>query len=76
MKMYTITLPAEDVLQMLDVVDARAEAWERTSRYLENDYVDPDEGPIEACNSIEEAKAIEEHYRYLAASIRRQIDDR
>ena len=62
-----LELESNDVGQIMDGLQSRFEAWERTEKYLNDEPVD---GDIEECSSAAEAKAIADHYD----SIMQQID--
>ena len=54
MRTYRLVLPADDVLQILDALDSRAESWEYTRRLLNG--AENDELRIaEECSDPEEA---------------------
>jgi hypothetical protein len=72
---YQITLDDLDVGQILDGLELRAESWERTAEYLRAQEIPAGEFFIvEECSKPEEADAIANRYRSIAAKIRSQID--
>ena len=74
-KSYTIELDDLDLGQLLDGLDIRAEAWEKTAQYLRTGALpDDDFFIVEECSKPEEADDIAEHYRSIADKIRRQME--
>lgn len=62
--------------QLIDGLEARADAWRLTAVYLETGEA-PDGFVIEECSDAEEARRIAEHYqRILANIIRQQAEQR
>jgi len=73
---YTIQLDSFDLGQLIDGLEARAEAWRLTAVYLETGEA-PDGFVIEECSDAEEARRIAEHYqRILANIIQQQTEQR
>jgi len=73
---YCIELSGDDLGQLLDGLESRAEAWERTTNYLLNRKLPDDEFfVIEDCHQHEEAASIAAHYRSIIASITGQITE-
>ena len=70
-KSYRIELSELDLGQLLDGLEARAEAWEKTA-----DYHRSGESTlgfiVEECNDADEAAGIASHYRSIIAKIREQ----
>lgn len=62
---YRIELNRNDLGQLLEGLEIRAESWERTSHYLLCG---------EECHKPEEAAAIAQHYRSIIGDIRSQMD--
>lgn len=60
-KEYVIRLNGLDLGQLIDGLEARAEAWRLTAVYLETGE-SPDGFVIEECSDAEEARRIAEHY--------------
>lgn len=70
-KEYVIHLNGLDLGQLIDGLEARADAWRLTAMYLETGEA-PDGFVIEECSDAEEARRIAEHYQQILASIIRQ----
>jgi hypothetical protein len=75
-KEYVIRLNGLDLGQLIDGLEARADAWRHTAVYLETGEA-PDGFVIEECSDAEEARRIAEHYqRIIAIIIKQQIEQR
>jgi hypothetical protein len=75
-KEFVIRLSGLDLGQVIDGLEARAEAWRFTAEYLETGEA-PDGFVIEECEDAEEARRIAEHYqRILASIIQQQAEQR
>lgn len=75
-KEYVIRLSGLDLGQVIDGLEARADAWRLTAVYLETGEA-PDGFVIEECGDAEEARRIAEHYqRILANIIQQQTEQR
>ncbi len=74
-KTYSIELNEIDLGQLLDGLECRAEAWEKTAEFLRTDEI-PDRKffLIEECSEPEEANAIAGHYRLIISKIRKQME--
>ena len=73
-KTYSIELDELDLGQLLDGLESRAEAWEKTAEFLRTDEMpDGKSFLIEECSEPEEADEIAEHYRSIISEIRRQM---
>ncbi len=72
-KTYRIELDDFDLGQLLDGMEIRAEAWEKTADYHRTGESPPD-FIVEECNNAEEAGAIASHYRGIIAKIRKQME--
>lgn len=70
-KEYVIRLSGLDLGQLIDGLEARADAWRLTAVYLETGEA-PDGFVIEECSDEEEARRIAGHYQQLLANIIRQ----
>jgi len=72
-KFITLTLPRNDVGQIIDGLEQRRIIWQATAEYLEagsttlSDY-------IEECYNSHEAQAITDCYQHIIDTIRRQRD--
>ena len=67
-KEYVIRLNGLDLGQLIDGLEARADAWRLTAVYLETGEA-PDGFVIEECSDAEEARRIAEHYQRILASL-------
>ena len=73
-KIYRIELESNDLGQLLDGLNIRAEAWEKTAAYHRTGEVPGDDlFLIEESSDEYEANAIAEHYRSIISNIRTQI---
>ncbi len=68
-KIITLKLPDIHVGQILDGLEARREAWERTVIYFQDGVVD---GEIEEATDEDEAQGIADLYSKIIASIETQ----
>jgi hypothetical protein len=72
-KKYRIELDDFDLGQVLDGLETRAEAWEKTA-----DYHRTGESPnfiVEEGKNADEADSIANHYRSIIAKIRKQQEE-
>jgi hypothetical protein len=72
-KIYHIKLNALDLGQLLDGLEVRAEAWERTADHLRTRESPPD-FLVEECSDSDEANKIAAHYRLIISEIHRQME--
>ena len=70
-KTYMIRLEENDLGQMIDGLEVRAEAWEKTSDYHRTGE-SPTDFIVEECSSAEEAEKIAARYRSIIAKIQKQ----
>ena len=81
----TLTLEMGDIFQILEALEAKAESWERTAKWLHKEEnaemgqavvwdFDGEYYIIEECSHYEEAESIAEHYRNIIATINKQLD--
>jgi len=70
---HTLTLSNDDVLQILDALQLRAESWENTMRYAKGERT-VEELPIEEHSSAREADAIAAHFRNIVHTIETQMN--
>jgi hypothetical protein len=70
--LFHIELGSDDLHQILDGLEIRAEAWERTETYLLTGYA-PDDFIVEECSNADEAHQIAAQYRSIIAKIRNQL---
>jgi len=70
-KTYCIELGDLDLGQLLDGLEARAEAWEKTADYHRTGE-SPTDFIVEECNDAHEAEGIANHYRSIIAKIQKQ----
>lgn len=73
-KIYQIQINAHDLGQLLDGLEARAEAWEKTAVYHRTGHSPPD-FIVEEGNDADEADSIANHYRSIIVKIRKQQDE-
>ena len=73
-KTYRIELDGHDLGQLLDGLEARAEAWEKTADYHRTGQSTPD-FIVEESNDADEADGIANHYRSIIAKIRKQQEE-
>jgi hypothetical protein len=74
-KTYCITLDRNDLGQLIEGLESRADSWERTGNYLlDGDSGDSDFFITEECHKPEEAFDIGEHYRSIIRQIRDQME--
>lgn len=70
-KIYRIELDDFDLGQLLDGLEARAEAWEKTADYHRTGE-SPADFIVEECNDADEAEKILAHYRSIISKIQKQ----
>lgn len=71
----SITLTQNEIGQVLDGLEVRADAWEKTAAYLQPDGVPEDQDfVIEECSSADEAEAIANQYRLIMRKIKSQLE--
>lgn len=70
-KTYVLRLDDNDIGQLLDGLEARAAAWEKTADYHRTGESPPD-FLVEECNDADEANRIATHYHSIIAKIRKQ----
>ncbi len=72
---YLIELDRNDLGQLLEGLEIRAESWERTAHYLLCGEF-PADGYFlaEECHQPEEASSIADHYRQIISKIRIQME--
>jgi len=68
MRKYKIELDEFDLGQVLDGLEVRATAWEKTAVYHRTGESPPDV-IVEECRDVEEAEKIAAHYRSVIAKI-------
>lgn len=74
-KSYTIQLVDLDLWQLLDGLEIRAEAWEKTASYFRTGRAYKGEFFfIEECSDTEEADGIAGHYRSIIDKICKQME--
>jgi hypothetical protein len=72
-RLYHIYLEETDLGQMLDGLECRADAWEKTAHYHRTGESPPD-FIVEECNDAEEASNIAAHYRLILSKIEHQME--
>jgi hypothetical protein len=70
-KIYRIGLDDFDLGQLLDGLEARAVAWDKTADYHRTGESPPD-FIVEECNGANEAENISAHYRSIISKIQKQ----
>lgn len=71
----TITLSENEIGQVLDGLEVRADAWEKTAVYLRSGCLpEGEEIIIEECSDATEAEAIAGDYRSIIEKIQSQRD--
>jgi hypothetical protein len=70
-KEYVIRLNGLDLGQLIDGLEARADAWRLTAIYLGTGEA-PNGFVIEECSDAEEARRIAEHYERILGTILQQ----
>lgn len=70
-KTYLIRLEENDLAQLLDGLEARAEAWEKTAKYHRTGE-SPADFIVEECTGADEAEKIAANYRSIISKIREQ----
>ena len=70
-KIYRIELDAFDLGQLLDGLECRAKAWEKTAEYHRTGE-SPADFIVEECNDAAEADRIANRYRSITAKIQKQ----
>jgi len=74
-KTFRFELGELDLGQLLDGLESRAEAWEKTAEYFRTGGMPDDEFfLIEESSGLDEAVAIAGHYRSIIATIRKQTE--
>lgn len=72
-KIYGIKLDGHDLGQLLDGLEVRADAWEKTAEYHRTAQSPPG-FIVEECNDADEADRIATHYQTIIANIRKQSE--
>jgi hypothetical protein len=70
-KTYLIRVDESDLGQLLDGLDAHAEAWEKTAQYHHTGE-SPADFIVEECTDADEADRIAAHYRSIISTIQEQ----
>jgi hypothetical protein len=73
-KSYLIRLDENDLGQLLDGLESRVEAWEKTANYHRTGH-SPLNFIIEESNDADEADGIANHYRSIIAKIQKQKEE-
>jgi len=73
-KTYMLRLEESDLGQLLDGLEARADAWTKTADYHRTGESPPD-FIAEECNDAGEASRIATHYRSIIAKIEKQREE-
>lgn len=70
-EIVTLRLPRYVVLQIVDGLNSRLEAWESTHKYLENGEI-LEFSSIEECRDSEEAESIANFYKDIITELHKQ----
>lgn len=73
-KTYLIRLEKNDLGQLLDGLQARAEAWEKTAGFHRTG-VSPADFIVEECTDADEADSIATHFRSIISQIEEQREE-
>jgi hypothetical protein len=73
-KIYRIELDDHDLGQLLDGLEARADAWKKTAAYHRTGQSPPG-FIIEESSGADEADSIANHYRSIITKIRKQQEE-
>ncbi len=71
---FTLTLEKSDVMQVLDALTDRAEAWEKTEAVLNGEFESEDIFVPEECDDPSEAADIAQHFRDIISIVEAQLD--
>jgi hypothetical protein len=87
----TVTLEVADILQILDALESRAEAYEKTAALIRGEYKmqEDSDGDLELdsedssdrffvaeeCRDASEAEEIAKHFRDIIASLGKQLSE-
>lgn len=80
-RVVTISLEAADVFQILDALESRAEAYEKTASLMKGEYKISEEDALdsffvpEECRDAAEAEEIAKHFRDIFRTLESQIGD-
>ena len=74
-KTFRITIDTIDLLQLLDGLRIRAEAWRNTAQYLKTGESPVEFFVCEECRDAAEATQIADHYDKIIALIERQMEE-
>lgn len=72
-RMVTLRLNSLDVIDMIDGLTVRAEAYEKTAEFLESGYIDDDSFVAQEVRDEHEARAIARNFRRTIRSLERQL---
>lgn len=67
----TLTVPIATVVEILDALHQRLEAWKSTQEYLDTGYAD-ESYSIEDCSNAAEARRIRNRYNAIVKLIEKQ----
>jgi uncharacterized protein (UPF0147 family) len=70
----TLVLESADVLQILDALNDRAQAWENTEAVLLGKFESEDFFIPEECDTASEAAEIAKHFRDIIFTIESQLE--
>ena len=70
----TITLEPVDAFQIIDALNDRAEAWEKTETMLNGEFESDEFFVPEECSDASEAAGVAQHFREIASIIEAQLN--
>ena len=70
---YTLKLSSEDVFQIIDALNSRAETYQHTACYLSGGCEINENITIEECNGSFEAQEVASHFQDIVKTIEKQI---
>ena len=69
---YVIRLNGFDLGQLIDGLEARADAWRNTATFLTTGVATTEDFIAEECTDAEEAKGLAKHYERIIATVLEQ----
>lgn len=75
MNHLTIKIDSTDISQIISALEVRADSWENTAKYMENEANSDPFRVIEECNSCEEAWKIANDFRRIIKQIENQMPE-
>jgi hypothetical protein len=71
--LHTLRLDSNDIGQIIDGLQSRAESWRQTAAYLESGHAARDDFIAEECSDAHEANAIANHYERIVRELEIQL---